>query len=562
MTANQTQLPNPAVSKLLVYSITSILTILAITIWWFYGNSAGNNYTNQVFWKFLIDLVLVLALGLMNIRIAGTRLSIATTIIFSAMLTLPITLLPVFAFTIIAIYYYLLPTSRGNWRTFYGFIMFNLVFFAGAATFRLFGSTNIEKLTGQQLVAVLLAFSTWIISNYGLIVLRDYLLGVEKPFTVIKKLPTTLPIQLIVIPIGLLHSVILTNYDNGMIVLWCLVIVATGIFTNHLVLLQEQLQAQNNLLSRQKSQLESVHQRELGTGNALADSAEELSYIAFEQSASISQQFMQLSELSKIVDQLNRSAETIAESAYRVLQSTEQSLRSAEVGQDSLNTSLVELADLQISLEGLVEQTTEMAVQSKEINQLSEVLQEIAEETHLLAVNATIEASGAGEYGYRFAVVANEVNQLAGRARSGSLQVQKVISRLRKIVESVLDRIEQSRDQSREAVSNLNVASQRTAQVIEATQHATVLSRQISGASQQQSNGMQQTANGLSLLLQIANEAVKISEKSRETATRLDKLSEILHNGSSQFPRNEPPVSPNNAQNSALVSGNFRPQKA
>jgi methyl-accepting chemotaxis protein len=169
-----------------------------------------------------------------------------------------------------------------------------------------------------------------------------------------------------------------------------------------------------------------------------------------------------------------------------------------------------------------------MASETREVDRLTDLIQEIADETHLLAVNATIEASSAGEYGQRFAVVASEINQLATRARNSSQQVQKVVNRMRNAVASVLERIEQSRNQSRDAVKVLSDASLRTRQVIQATQRSTELSRLITSSTEEQRKGTVQAANNINLLLDIVEQSVRLSEKSRETAGQLDRLSANL----------------------------------
>ncbi len=558
---------------LISYILSFALFAGVALLWWFYGDPLNLEFNRRSLWQLSVDIVLAIALGFIALRLRGAKYSFSSVINFSAMITLSPVYMPIFAI-ILLIIYNIQDKARPKFsRSIYDFSMFMYVYFAGGYVFQLLAPTDTEKVSPQLLGAIVAAYVSWIIVNYFFIIIADFVFATRPPFEILKGFFGDVLVQAIVIPIGLLHSMLIITYDYLLVVVWSLVLVAAGAFTHRLSLLQAQAAKQNELLLQQKEELERITRREHSTGVILAQSAGRLSSISLDQSNTISQQFEQLNEISGIIEELSESARQIADTATKVFSSAEQSLEAAQNGQDFLNTSLEALADLQIGMEGLVDQTSEMSVQSREIDQLAEVIQEIADETHLLAVNATIEASSAGEYGQRFAVVASEVNQLATRARTSSQQVQKVVNRMRNAVQNVLERIEQSRDQSRQTGQTMNDAAQRTMQIIQATQRATELSRLISTSTGQQRASTQQAATSIGFLLEMAEGAVRLSEKSRETAAQLDRLSEslrreqqsvrfqeLLSNKSLNTPK--PPASRSSSKKLLpAANGNFRNKK-
>jgi methyl-accepting chemotaxis protein len=123
---------------------------------------------------------------------------------------------------------------------------------------------------------------------------------------------------------------------------------------------------------------------------------------------------------------------------------------------------------------------------ARHVDQIIELINEIADETNLLALNATIEAAGAGEFGRRFAVIANEVQLLANRSRLATRQVQQVVLEVRNSIQTSSEIAAQGSTEAAKAMTGSRSMEQTLEGIIQMVQHTARLSRQISIAIQQQ----------------------------------------------------------------------------
>ena len=256
----------------------------------------------------------------------------ASVINFLAMLVLPPLFMPLLALVLSVIYSFGNGSRRPLIHMIFFFCSYCYIYFAGGFDFRLVSGQDFERVTWVMLLGVILAFAAWVIVNYGSITLFNYLIRKPDPFFQLRNLSRDIPYQAIVMPLGLINSMMLVSYDYLLVVLWSLVLVSTGAVTNRLAQLQAQLLFQNEQLTRKKEELEEISRREQSVGKIIAQSAGRLCSIALDQSNTISKQFEQLHEISSILTELSQSAQQVADTASKVLYSAQQSLEEAQSG--------------------------------------------------------------------------------------------------------------------------------------------------------------------------------------------------------------------------------------
>lgn len=209
-------------------------------------------------------------------------------------------------------------------------------------------------------------------------------------------------------------------------------------------------------------------------------------------------------------DLLEASDQELASAVSEVLGSVER----LDAGQAAIRKVAETIEQTAESQEALSGQLAHLSRQAEDVNQVLSVISEIADQTNLLALNAAIEAARAGEHGRGFAVVADEVRQLATRTQDSLNQTRETITRIVKAIVEVADSMQRSADQ----FGHLLVASnQACEQVTESTSsmHST-------------RNKMQQTSQNLSAVLELTRGVLtQVGQVELHTQENIQSMSEV-----------------------------------
>ena len=225
----------------------------------------------------------------------------------------------------------------------------------------------------------------------------------------------------------------------------------------------------------------------------LTEASSQLSQGATESAASLEETVSSLEELSSMV-KLNSAHALQAKSL------SHQSLNSAETGEKNINR--------------LIEAMNEMSKSSKKIEEIINVIDDIAFQTNLLALNAAVEAARAGEQGKGFAVVADAVRNLAGRSAVAAKDINALIK------ENV--------GKSQEGVEIADVSGVSLKEILEAAKKVADLNSEIAAASQEQANGLEQISKAMNQLDQAIQENASSSEEVASSATEMSSQAETL----------------------------------
>ncbi|HEX2915539.1 MAG TPA: methyl-accepting chemotaxis protein [Chloroflexia bacterium] len=260
----------------------------------------------------------------------------------------------------------------------------------------------------------------------------------------------------------------------------------TTIFEKSFLSLVNHVSKQNKLLDSTNQELASKRQIEQELTRKVDDLTAQLSRSFEEQNQNTSQQVAAVLKVSTSMEELSQANLAIANSASRVDSTAQQALQAAENGTENVRDGLKSLVTLNEQVQAVALAMKDLYRQAGQIDQIIELITEIAEETNILALNATIEAAGAREYGRRFASVANEVQRLSNRSREAADHVAQIVVEVRKAIESSSDVAQKGLEEADKIITGTLSIEQALQGMVALVGNTAGLAREIAVAIQQQ----------------------------------------------------------------------------
>ncbi|KAA8691186.1 Methyl-accepting chemotaxis protein [Pseudomonas caricapapayae] len=262
---------------------------------------------------------------------------------------------------------------------------------------------------------------------------------------------------------------------------------------------------------------------EIGSATAqVATAAEQSSAVALQTSQNVAQQRQgtdqvatAISEMSATVKDVARSTTDAAEMSQRVNNSTVQ-------GKTEIDNTIGLIQGLSVQAEETSRIIEELKGESNSISSVLDVIRGVADQTNLLALNAAIEAARAGEQGRGFAVVADEVRNLAKKTQDSTVSIQKMIANLQSGSERAAASMQETLGKAQEGASNVVRAGELLEEIAEGI--ATISDRniQVASAAEEQSlvaEEIHRNVNDInSLVIQVSAGAEQTAVTSRELA--------------------------------------------
>ncbi len=260
----------------------------------------------------------------------------------------------------------------------------------------------------------------------------------------------------------------------------------------------------------------------------VASASEELSASADEQARGAQRQKQQSETVATAMEEMTATVLEVAQNASATSQAAEEAQIAARDGVDLVARALKESEKVSEASSQLAGVLSQLDTQAGEIGRIIGVINDIADQTNLLALNAAIEAARAGEAGRGFAVVADEVRKLAEKTMTATKEVETAI---RTIQSSARDAVE-SMDATQRKVEESAALSSQTS---DALQHimgrmedmATRVS-QIATAAEEQSAAAEEINQSIEEIALIAREADEGAEQTAEATRELARLSQEL----------------------------------
>jgi methyl-accepting chemotaxis protein len=251
----------------------------------------------------------------------------------------------------------------------------------------------------------------------------------------------------------------------------------------------------------------------------LGSSAEEISAVALQSAHNMETQKHELNQLATAMHEMQATVQEVARNTNDAATAATQASTTAAQGSNTVNDSIVRIEKVAGAIENTAVVIRQLGEDSRNIGMVLEVIQGIAEQTNLLALNAAIEAARAGEQGRGFAVVADEVRTLAKRTQDSTSQINSIISELQLRANEAGITMQQSQDMMVETVSTAREAGTSIAEISGSVSSISQMNIQIATATEEQG----------AVSEELNRNVVNISNASEEVATGAKQMAQACN---------------------------------
>ena len=247
-----------------------------------------------------------------------------------------------------------------------------------------------------------------------------------------------------------------------------------------------------------------------------------------EQAATVTEQAASVSETTSTVEEVRQTAEQSVERAQLVSEMTSNTLKLAENGLDAVKRTEDGMLGLKDQVRQIAETILSLSEQTLQIGEIIATVNDIADQSNLLALNAAMEAARAGEAGRGFAVVAGEVRNLAEQSRQATAQVGSILSEIQKAANTAVMVTEKGTKSAEGGVELAHSTGDAIRVIREHTKQAVAASEQIAASARQQLAGMDQITRAMGNINQGATQTEKGMQQVDQSAQNLNNLAKQL----------------------------------
>lgn len=235
-------------------------------------------------------------------------------------------------------------------------------------------------------------------------------------------------------------------------------------------------------------------------------------------------QFKEIDQVAAAFEEMHATSANIADRAGQAVSAADEAEHAAQHGKFVVEESLHAMDQLMGFISDAKPQVEKLAENSNNINNILEVIKGIAEQTNLLALNAAIEAARAGEQGRGFAVVADEVRNLASRTQDSVGQIHGVISELQSGTQSVVHSILGSHKQADQTLHNVQQSVGVLEQITRSIAVIQDMNAHIAHAVQEQSKVSGDISSSVGNIRDVSSDITQMADISAENADQLNSL--------------------------------------
>lgn len=256
----------------------------------------------------------------------------------------------------------------------------------------------------------------------------------------------------------------------------------------------------------------------------VASAANSVNQIASELASGSSEQAASVVEITAAMEELARTASQIADNATKQAKLAEIAEESGNTGSSAVEEAVTGVEEVKKRIAGIASRADTLGTRSKEIYRVLDLITEIAQETHILSLNAAIEAAAAGDHGRRFSVVAEEVRRLAQRSQESVDSVRNLLDEFAGSIRATVVATEEGSKEAGRVLERARAAAEAIDKLRGASSDTARVAREISLATQQQNAASDEVVLTLKEVSQVVQRMADGLKEFSNTADRLNEL--------------------------------------
>lgn len=260
----------------------------------------------------------------------------------------------------------------------------------------------------------------------------------------------------------------------------------------------------------------------------LNESTDSLGNLTRQAETDIHAQFSQIEQVATAMNQMSASAREVAQKATETAALTTEANEQGNNGKVVVVEAMGAVDRLSDLVQAAAQVISKLELESESIGNVLDVINGIAEQTNLLALNAAIEAARAGEQGRGFAVVADEVRTLATRTQQSTEEISAMIDRLQSGSREAVLTMEEARKQALTGVDFTEQAAEVLAMISGSINSITDMSAQISSAANEQTSVVEDVSQNITAINDVSLHTTENVANINQDVLRLFGLSEEL----------------------------------
>ncbi len=283
------------------------------------------------------------------------------------------------------------------------------------------------------------------------------------------------------------------------------------------------------------SKLQNMITQVVGSVQQVSDSSEHTADIAIRTNQGVQKQLAEIELVATAVHEMTATAQDVARNATHAAEAANHADQAAHQGRKTVQLTAEAITALAAEIGRAVGVVQTLAKDSENINAILVAIRGIAEQTNLLALNAAIEAARAGEQGRGFAVVADEVRNLAQKTQQATEEIQSMIQQLQQGTRDVVRVMEDSQGKTQLSVQQASDASHALESITQAVSVINDMNTQIASAAEEQSAVAEDINRNVTNIGQVANEVASGADEASQASAGLTKLAEQQRRLINQF---------------------------